>query len=85
MNVVPDARFDDGLLHVLYINAGLFTAAYGALSSFTIGNRTGHYCTAKEVRFTADHPLPLQIDGNDAWDTESIIFRILPEALKIKC
>jgi diacylglycerol kinase family enzyme len=85
MNVVPDARFDDGMLHVLYINASLITAAYGALSSFTIGNRAGHYHTGKEVRLTTDHPLPLQIDGNDAWDTGSIFFRILPGALKIKC
>lgn len=85
MNVVPDARFDDGLLHVLFINAGLFTAAYGAFSSFTIGNRTGHYHTAEEVLFEADDPLPLQIDGNDAWDTGRISFRILPKALKIKC
>jgi diacylglycerol kinase family enzyme len=85
MNVVPDARFDDGMLHVLYIHASLATAAYGALSSFTIGNRAGHYHTGKKVRCTTDHPLPLQIDGNDAWDTESIIFQVLPKALKIKC
>ena len=85
MNVVPHARFDDGMLHVLYINASLITAAYGALSSFTVGNRTGHYHTAEKVHFQADHPLPLQIDGNDAWDAKSVFFRVLPRALKIKC
>lgn len=85
MNVVPNARFDDGLLHVLCIHAGLFTAAYGALSSFTIGNRTGQYHRAEKVLFTADHPLPLQIDGNDAWDAKSALFQILPKALRIKC
>jgi len=85
MNVVPDARFDDGLLHVHYINSNLISTAFAALSAFTIGNRIGHYHTAEKVRFTANHPLPLQIDGNDAWDAETALFRILPKALKIKC
>ena len=85
MNVIPHARFDDGLLHVLYINSSLISAAFAALSAFTIGNRTGEYHTAEKVRFTADNPLPLQIDGNDAWDAKSVFFQILPKALKIKC
>ena len=85
MNVIPHARFDDGLLHVQYINSSLISAAFAALSAFTIGNRVGQYHTAEKVRFTADHPLPLQIDGNDAWDAKSVFFRVLPKALKIKC
>lgn len=85
MNVVPKARFDDGQLHILWVNSGLFMAALGALSAFTIGNRVGKYHTSRKLSLTADHLLPLQIDGNDAWDADSFSFTILPKALKMKC
>ena len=85
MNVVPNARFDDGQLHVLIINSGPLIASLGALSAFTVGNRIGKYHTARNVKFAANRSLPLQIDGSDAWNAKKVHFRILPKALKIKC
>ena len=85
MNVVPRARFDDGKLHILCVNSGFFVAVLGALSAFTIGNRIGKYHTSRKLGLTADHPMPLQIDGNDAWDADVFSFSILPGALKMKC
>lgn len=85
MKVVPEARFDDGQLHILCVNSGLFMASLGALSAFTIGNRIGKYHTSRNLTLTAEQPLFLQIDGNDAWAAESFSFSILPKALKMKC
>ncbi|MBW2617153.1 MAG: NAD(+)/NADH kinase [Deltaproteobacteria bacterium] len=85
MNVVPGARFDDGQLHILCINSGLFMSAMAVATSFTLGNRIGQYRTARQVTVNSGRPLVLQIDGNDAWEADAFLFTVLPNALKIKC
>jgi diacylglycerol kinase (ATP) len=85
MNVVPRARFDDQQLHVLYVDSGLFKSALGAMTAFTIGNRTGIYHTARRVTVRLDRALLVQIDGNVAWESDVCSFKILPNALRIKC
>ena len=85
MRVVPQARFDDGLLHALSINSRLFGSVLGALTSFTIGNRVGQYRTGRELAVKLEHPVWLQVDGNMGWEADVFSFRVLPKALKIKC
>ena len=85
MNVVPKARFDDGQLHILWTNSGFFGCAFGGATAFTIGNRVGEYRTCRQVFVELDRPLSMQIDGNDAWDADAFTFKVLPNALKIKC
>ncbi len=85
MKVVPRARFDDQQLHILCIDSGLFGSLYGAATAFTIGNRIGKYRTAQRVGVKLDHPLPVHLDGNAAWDSNAFLFDLLPRALRIKC
>jgi diacylglycerol kinase family enzyme len=84
MRIVPRARFDDGLLHTLSINSGLFGSIFGALTSFTIGNRVGQYYTGREMALKLERPVMLQVDGNMGWEADVFNFRVLPKALKIK-
>jgi diacylglycerol kinase (ATP) len=85
MKVMPKARFDDRLLHILWVNSGLFNCAIGAATTFTIGNRIGQYSTGHQLAVKLERPLALQIDGNAAWDSDAFTFEVLPKALKIKC
>ena len=85
MKVVPKARFDDGNLHILSINSGPFKSVMGGLTAFTIGNRIGRYYTGRQVTAELERPLVLQIDGNEGWAAETITFRVLPKALKLRC
>ena len=85
MKVVPRARFDDRLLHILSINSRLSECAIGVATSFTGGNRIGQYRTGHQLDVKLKRPLTLQIDGKQAWEASAFIFTILPKALKIKC
>ena len=85
MNVVPKARFNDGKLHTLYLTTGLVTTFIAGLTAFTVGNLFGTYRSGETLTVTLDHPLVLQIDGNEGWEADSYSFRILPRALRIKC
>ena len=83
--VVPEAKFDDGKLHMLCVKSGMINLIYGAVTAFTIGNRVGKYRIAKRVNLSLDRSRILQVDGSDAWDGESFQFKVLPKAFKIKC
>ena len=85
MNVVPEARLDDCQLHILSINSGVFESVIGAITSFVGGNRIGHYRTSRQLTVDLERPLILQVDGNDAWEADTFKFKVLPNALKIKC
>jgi diacylglycerol kinase (ATP) len=85
MKIVPGARWDDGQLHLLCVNSGLLVSLFGVMTAFTIGNRVGDYHTARRVAVELERPLVQQIDGSDAREADSYAFRVLPNALKLKC
>ena len=85
MNVVPYARFDDGMLHLLYVNGGLFSTAIAGLTAFAGGNRIGKYFSGGRVDLQLEQSLALQIDGNIEWKSDNFNFQVLPGELKIKC
>ncbi len=85
MKVVPRARFDDGQLHVLCVNAGLFKTALGGVTAFAFENRVGQYLAGRRLAVNLERPLSLQIDGNEGWESDEFKFTVLPHGLKIKC
>jgi len=85
MKVMPEARFDDGQLHIRCINSGLFKAFFGIMAAFTLGNPFGRYLAGNQLTLKLNSPLLLQCDGNEGWEADSFAFKILPRALKIKC
>jgi diacylglycerol kinase (ATP) len=85
MKLVPGARFDDGTLHILCMAGGLMKVAGAVLTSFTLGNRVGHFLHGRRAAVRLEKPLALQIDGNVAWEADRFTFEVLPKALKLKC
>jgi len=85
MKIMPGARLDDGQLHLLCLNSGLFMSLFGGITAFTIGNRMGEYHTGRRVAVELERPLVQQIDGSEAREADSFTFRVLPNALKLKC
>lgn len=85
MNVVPAAQFNDGKLHVLYLNGGLLNTSIACLTAFAGGNRIGRHLSGSNINLKLEQPLTLQIDGNMEWESNNFNFQILPGALKIKC
>jgi diacylglycerol kinase family enzyme len=85
IKVVPAARFDDALLHILSINSGLLGSTIGVVTSLTIGNCVGQYRTGREMAVKLERPVMLQLDGNMGWEAEAFNFRVLPKAMRIKC
>jgi diacylglycerol kinase (ATP) len=85
MKIVPRARFADRTLHVFWAGRSLLPALCGALTAFTVGNRTGHHRRGEKVEVRLQRPLLLQTDGNRAWESDCFSFRVLPKSLKIKC
>ena len=85
LKVIPKARFDDGQLHTLCINAGLFKAIIGGLTAFSFGNKIGRYRACRRLTVSLDRPVAIQIDGNEGWNSDEFHFTIIPHGLKIKC
>jgi len=84
MRVMPEACFDDALLHLRCIEAKLFSLLFSGFAAFTIGNRAGRYLAAQQVTVRVDRSVALQIDGNIGWQADRFRFTVLPQALKIK-
>jgi len=83
MKLVPRARLDDGKLHLLVSDAGLFLSLWSIATSFTTCNRLGLYRQGLQVSIRLDRPVPLQVDGNLAWESDSFAFRLLPRAVNL--
>jgi diacylglycerol kinase (ATP) len=84
MNVMPEARFDDGLLHVRCTGTNLIQTLWSVLTAFTIGNRAGKHFTGHNLAIQSDRPLCMQTDGNPGWCSDHFRLRVLPRGLKIK-
>ncbi|MBW1997803.1 MAG: NAD(+)/NADH kinase, partial [Deltaproteobacteria bacterium] len=85
MRIIPRARFDDGKLHVLCATSGLILSLIGVGLSFLSGNPTGRYFAASRLSLHLDMPTLLQVDGNEAWTSDTFSFSVAPGALRIKC
>ena len=85
MKVIPQARFDDGFLHVLNVRGGILPAIIGGATAFTLGNRVGKYYRAQEIKVSLPFSMALQLDGNIGWASKTFHFSVIPRGLKIKC
>ncbi len=83
MKVVPNAVFDDGLLHLLAVNSGWGEIVQNLANSFIDENRMGTYRTGREISLTMAQERYAQTDGNLYRKGTSFHFRVLPQALKM--
>ena len=84
LKVMPGARLDDRKLHVRVLQTGLMSSLLGGVTSLTVGNRVGLYRTGDRVSVVLERPLPMQTDGDVAWEAKEFHFRVLPGALRMK-
>jgi diacylglycerol kinase family enzyme len=84
LKVVPKARIDDGLLHVMMISADPSTTLSNIVASSTSGNAFGQYLTCKRVSIKTMAELPLQVDGNLEREGTSFKFQVLSSALRMR-
>jgi diacylglycerol kinase family enzyme len=84
MNVVPQAKLDDGRLHVLAVTEGFWRSIFWSVASLFAPNRTGLYLAGKDVKAVFDRPLGLQTDGEVLWEARSFRFQVLERAVMVK-
>ncbi|HON59407.1 MAG TPA: diacylglycerol kinase family protein [Smithella sp.] len=82
--VVPQARVDDGYLHLLVLRSGPFGALYALATSLAGGNRSGDYYRAREIAITTSTEQLLQRNGDPEKEKRTrFSFRVLPRELKL--
>ncbi len=84
LKVVPKARIDDGLLHVMMVSADPSTTLSNIVASSTSGNAFGQYLTCKRVSIETAAEVPLQVDGNLDREGTRFKFQVLPSALRMR-
>lgn len=82
--VVPQARLDDGYLHILVVSTGLLGTLAAIATSFLGGNRMGEYRTGKNMTVKMQQDAYLQIDGNLERKGRDFRFEVLPKALRVR-
>ncbi len=85
MKVVPNAVFDDGLLHLLAINSGWGEIVQNLANAFLNENKLGLYRQAREICITTQRERYAQVDGNIYRKGTTFHFKVLPQALKMWC
>ncbi len=83
--VVPQAKFDDGYLHMLILNAGPIATLYALATALVAGgNRMGEYYKAKEINITTSTEQLLQRNGDPEKEKrKKFSFKVLPKDLKL--
>jgi len=84
MKVVPEAKLDDGKLHILTVNSGFWKSLFWGTASFVSSNRIGHYQTGMRVKAMLDRPHFLQADGEEWWEAQEFRFKVLQRAIMMK-
>ncbi len=85
LKLVPQARLDDGRLHVLTGNMGMFSLGWSLLKAFVVPNRAGRYLSGSRVVVECDSPRWLEADGELCREGTRFEFEVLPGALMIQC
>lgn len=83
MILIPEAKIDDGYLHLLAVNAGGVSVAYNILKSFVAPISVGEYRKAKNIRITTKDERHLQIDGDIYKKAKEFQFKVLQGAFKL--
>lgn len=84
MRVVPQARLDDGRLHVLAVSSGFWRAIVSGGAALFASNLTGRYQNGKSVKAFFDRPHGLQADGEEWWEGRTFRFEVLDQAIMMK-
>ena len=83
MKIVPDARFDDGYLHLLAVNSPLPEIVQNMATSFFVENRLGIYKKARQITVDTDAERYLQTDGSIYRKGTTFRFEVIERGLRM--
>jgi diacylglycerol kinase family enzyme len=83
MKIVPDARFDDGYLHLLAVNSPLPEIVQNVATSFFVENRLGIYKKARRITVATDAERYLQTDGSIYGKGTTFRFEVIERGLRM--
>ena len=81
--VLPQAKLDDGRLHVLIVSSEIWDREYGFAAPLVGGSQEGAYRVCKELSFISHRTLPLQLNGSLAGKGKEFKFKVLKGALRL--
>lgn len=84
LKVVPDAEFNDGLLHVLAVESSRFKFLIGLVSSSLGRNIVGSHLIGRNVQLKTGRELYIQTDGDLRYKSDYFEFKVLPKSLRMK-
>ncbi len=84
LKVVPKAKIDDGLLHLLAVTSGKVGFLYGLVTSFLGKNQIGDYKSGRDIKIETERELYLQTDGDLRSKGKSFQFHVLPEEIRMR-
>jgi diacylglycerol kinase (ATP) len=84
LNVMPEARLDDGCIHLRYVNSGLAGCACLVATSWLGGNRIGVHRTASHVRVVCADSVHMQTHGSIARQGTEFQFTVVPGGLRMR-
>ncbi|MBN1124539.1 MAG: hypothetical protein JXA82_05990 [Sedimentisphaerales bacterium] len=83
LNLIPQARMDDGLLHILTGNIGKLHLTWAIFKSLFVPNHTGLYLRGQKLIIETAQPRWLQTEGELYQEGTRFELEVLPGALKI--
>jgi len=83
MKVVPEAAFDDGLLHLRVLNEGWPALLAGLAKARLVGSDAASAGRARHIEIKTQKERYLHVDGNVARAGDSFRFQVLPGALRM--
>ena len=83
LNLVPNAKFDDGNLHALFFDFNKIRAGIGLVRAIICQNDSGEYYSAKEISIKTYDKAYLQLNGDLEREGNEFRFKVLPKALKM--
>jgi diacylglycerol kinase family enzyme len=84
MKVMPQARFDDGLLHIGIFPSGVLNLIVMMLLSLSVGNVKGrHIMCEKAVFLDLFHFYKVQMDGDIVFNKDRLKFNLAKKVLSI--
>lgn len=85
LRVVPQAKIDDGLLHVLSLNPKNLQIPNGLIQCFFGGNRYGIHLETEKVVVECSHEQYLQMNGDVYAKGDRFEFEVLKNGMRVVC
>ncbi len=85
MKIMPEARFDDGKLHIRIFSGSVFKIFPVSLISLFFKNFLGNYICCEDVRISLSEKKGIQGDGDFKEEAKKFFFKVEKDILRVIC